>query len=140
MAVTTLVFGSGRNSAGRNFAKGKAACKWHRDAGKRDGDRGAADPAHQLQIGLHTGQQQQHQDAELGNGIDHALLRAIHGKDRMLSRRPQHTEERRPKQQTADQLAHHRGLTDALRRFAHQAADQKQKRNFGDEERLRSEA
>ena len=49
--------------------------------------------AHQLEIGLHAGQQQQHQDADLRQAIDHALLGFVVGKDEMLRRRPQPAEQ-----------------------------------------------
>jgi hypothetical protein len=37
-------------------------------------------------------------------------------------------------------LAHDRGLADALRQLAHQSSDQQQKRELGDEKRLRRTA
>ena len=56
----------------------------------------------------------------------------------MLSRRPEQAEEGRAEQKTADQLTHDRRLTDTLREFAHQPADQKQQRKLGDEQCLRT--
>src|SRR5262249_45074591 len=55
----------------------------------------------------------------------------------MLGIGPYDAKERRAKQKTTDELTHDRGLTEPKRRFAHQAADDEQKRQFGDEQRLR---
>jgi hypothetical protein len=55
----------------------------------------------------------------------------------MLGIGPYKTEERWAEQKAADQLAHHGGLTEPKRCFAHQAADDEQERQFGDEQHLR---
>ena len=46
------------------------------------------------------------------------------------------TEQRGPEQQAGDQLAHHRRLADAQHGFAEQAADDHQRQDVGDEQRL----
>ena len=102
-------------------------------------DGGAADPLHQLQIGLHAGQQQQHQDAELRDRIDHALLLGRARKERVLRVGPEPAEHRRPEQNAGDQLAHHRRLAEPLHRLAQQAADQQQEHELGDEDRFRTD-
>ena len=93
---------------------------------------------HQPQIGLHAGEQQQHQDAELRHGIDHALLLGALRKQRVLRFGPDEAEYGRAEQEAADELPHHSRLADSLRRFTHGAADDEQKADLGEENRLRA--
>ncbi len=92
----------------QEFAEHETADKRQRYAGDGDGHGGAADAAHQRQVGFHAGQQQQHQDAELRNGVEHALLRGVGRKQRVLRRRPDQAEQRRPQHHPGNELAHHR--------------------------------
>ncbi len=98
---------------------------------------GAAGLAHQLEIGLHAGEQQQQQNAELRDRVDHRLLFGIFGKQRVLQIRQQQAEQRGPEHEAGDQLPHHRRLAHAQHGFAEQAADDHQGQNFGDEDGLR---
>ena len=66
---------------GTELAQQKAAGEGKGDAAQRDRHRREAGFAHQLEIGLHAGQQQQHQDADLRQPVDHAFLRRI-GRER----------------------------------------------------------
>jgi hypothetical protein len=50
---------------------------------------------------------------------------------------PDQAEHRRSEQKPADELPHHRRLTQPLRRLTHQAADHKQEPELGDEDRFR---
>ena len=64
------------NSDGRaELAQQKTAGEGKGDAAQRDGDGREAGFLHQLEVGLHAGQQQQHQDADLRQAVDHAFLR-----------------------------------------------------------------
>ena len=92
----------GQEFGRQELAERKAAGERYGDAGERGGDRRAADAAHHLQVGLHAGEEQEHQHAKLGNCVEHAFLHRVGGKDRMLSRRPEQAEERRAEQKTAD--------------------------------------
>ena len=56
------------------LAEREAAGERHGDAGERDAQRRFADPSHQLEVGLHPGEQQQQQDAELRDAVEHGLL------------------------------------------------------------------
>jgi hypothetical protein len=123
----------------QHLAERKAADERQRHAGGGNRHRRAADPLHQLQIGFHAGQQQQHQNAELRHRIDHALLLRRAREQRVLRGRPDQAEHRRPEQKSADELSHHRRLAQPLRGLAHQAADQKQEPELGDEDRFRTD-
>jgi hypothetical protein len=85
-------------------------------------DRRPPDPLHQPQIGLHAGQQQQHQDAELRNRVEHAVLRGRLRKKRVLQVGPDQAEHGGTEQQPAEQLSHDRRLAYSLHQFAETAA------------------
>ena len=89
---------------------------------------------HQLEVGLHAGEQQQQQDAELRHAVDHGLLFGSRRKDRALRLRPQPAEQRRPEQQAAEQFADHRWLADPLHDLAEPAADGDQQHDLDDED------
>ena len=74
IAVTRRASGFGSSASGSISPSAKPQMNGSADAGGGDRHGGAADPLHQLQIGFHAGQQQQHQNAELRHRIDHALL------------------------------------------------------------------
>ena len=121
-------------SRGRNCAEREAADEGHHDAGDGDAERGAADLAHQLQVGLHAGQQQQQQDAELRDAVDQRLLLGRGGKDRVLRLRPEPAEQRGAEQQAGQQLADDRGLADPLHQLAEPAADRDQQRDLDEQD------
>ena len=102
IAVTSRASGLGRSAAGSISPSAKPHGERQRHSGNGNGHGGAADPLDELQVGFHAGEQQQQQDAELRNGIEHALLFGGGRKQRMLSRRPQQAEHGRPKQQATD--------------------------------------
>ena len=139
--MTSALLGSGRSSAGRNSPSAKPQANGTAMPASRDRERGAADPAHQL------ADRSPCRSAAAASGCRAARRHRSCSSARHPSERshaaPPATARRStdgPSSNAGEQLAHDRGLADALHRFAHQAADQKQKRKFGDEERLRSEA
>ena len=89
---------------------------------------------HQLEVGLHAGQQQQHQDAELRDRIDHAFCSRRPGKSACCSVRPERAEHRGPEQDAGEQLPHDGGLADPLHGLAQQAPDQQQRSTSWSEE------
>jgi len=95
-------------------------------------------PPHQPQIGLHAGQQQQHQDAELRNRVEHAVLRGRLRKKRVLQVGPDQAEHGGTEQQPAEQLSHDRWLAYSLHQFAETAADQQQDAKVSEKNRRRS--
>ena len=127
IAVTSRASGFGNSSAGRNSPSAKPQTKRQRHAGDGDGHGGAADAAHQLQIGLHAGQQQQHQDAELGDGVEHALLRGV-GRETAHAAPPARSRPNSegPSMMPAMSWPITAGWPSALRGLAHQPADQQQ--------------
>ena len=124
----------------QELAERKAAGKGHDDAGDRDGDRGPADLAHQLEVGLHAGQQQQQENTELRDAIEQGLLRAGRRKDRGLCLRPEPAEQRGAQDQAAEQLADHGGLADPLHQFAEPASDRDQQGYLDQQQEFRRPA
>jgi hypothetical protein len=121
----------------QHFAERETADERQHHPGGGNRDRRPPDPPHQPQIGLHAGQQQQHQDAELRNRVEHAVLRGRVRKKRVLQVGPDQAEHGGTEQQPAEQLSHDRRLAYSLHQFAETAADQQQdakvsekKRNF----------
>ena len=110
--------GIGQHGVRHKLAEDEAAGEGQRDARDGNAERGAAHPVGQRQVGFHPRQQQQQQDAELGNGVDHALLLADVGEQPVLRLRPQHTEHGGTEQDAREQLAHHGRLADAQHRLA----------------------
>jgi hypothetical protein len=117
----------GRIESGSISPSANAADEGQGHAGRGDRDRRAADAADKTQIGFHSGQKKQHQDAELRYGIDHAFLLGRAGKQRVLKVRPYQAENRRTEQNAAKKLAHDGGLAEFLHDFAEPAANQQQK-------------
>ena len=128
--------GVGQHLVGQQLAEDDAARERQADAGERDAERGGPVLGHQGQVGFHPGQQQQHQDAELRDGIDHALLLVRRRKDRVLQLRPQRAQDARAEQHAGDQLAHDGRLTDALHGFAQQAPANEKQDDLGQEHHL----
>ena len=94
IAVTSRASGLGRSAAGSISPSAKP--QTNGTATPASATVTAARPTrlHQLQVGFHAGQQQQHQDAELRNGIDHALLLGRARKQDVLRSRPDQAETR----------------------------------------------
>ena len=134
--VISRLSGSGSIESGRNLAEREAAGERHENAHQRGEDRGAAGLAHQPQVGLHAGEQQQQQDAELRDGVDHRLLLGRARKERVLDVREQRAEQRRPEHEAGDQLAHHGRLADPQHGLAEQPADDHQDDELDDEDPL----
>ena len=76
------------------------------------------------------------QDAELRDGVDHALLFAIGRKERVLGLRPERAEHRRPEQEAGDQLPHDGRLAEPLHPFAHETTDREQENDLPEEDHL----
>ena len=68
----------------------------------------------QSEVGLHARQQQQQEDAELGDAVEQGLLLRRGRKDRVLRLGPYPAEQRGTKQQAAEEFAHDGRLADAL--------------------------
>jgi hypothetical protein len=77
-----------QNRIRKHLAQRKPACERNGDAGCRHRDGGPAHTPYQLEVGLHTGQKQKHENAELRYRIDHALLLGVPREDRVLQVRP----------------------------------------------------
>ena len=116
--VTSALLGCGRSDSGSNSPSAKPQTKGTTMPVSETLTAARADLAHQPQVGLHAGQQQQQQDAELRDAVDHRLLFGRRREDRVLAVGPEPAEQRGPEQQAGDQLAHHRGLADALHELA----------------------
>ena len=129
--------GSRQHCRGQQLAEREPASEGDHDPRGRRADGGTTRLLNQLEVGLHPGQQQQHQDAKLRDGIDHALLLRTCGEDRALRLGPDRAEYRRTKQNSGDQLPHDGRLPDPLHRLAHQASDQEQQNDLRQKERLR---
>ena len=134
--VISRCSGSGSIDVGQQLAEQNAAQERHDDPGDRDAERGSARAAHDRQIGLHAGQQQQQQNAELRDRVDHRLLLGARRKQRMLQLGPERTENRGTEQDAGDQLAHDRRLADPLHQLAHQPAADEQDNDLGKENDL----
>jgi hypothetical protein len=113
------LIGFRQHCSGQQLAERKPAGEGHQDPRDRRADGGTTRLLNQPEVGLHPGQQQQHQDAKLRDGIDHALLLRICGEDCALRLGPDRAEYGRTKQNSGDQLPHDGRLPDALHRLAH---------------------
>ena len=98
--------GSRQQRLRQELAEREAAGERDGDAGERDADRRAARPcAPARQVGLHAGEQQQHQDAELRDRRRScSSARACAGKIACCSLRPERAEHRRSEQEAGEQL------------------------------------
>ena len=115
----------------------KTADEGDNDPGDRNRGRGPADLAHQLEVGLHAGQQQQQQNAELRDAVEQGFLFGGGRKERVLRFRPDPAEERGSEQQTGQQFADDRGLANALHQLTEPAADGDQERYLHQQKELR---
>src|SRR6516164_9296345 len=97
----------------------------------------AASPLYKLEVGFHPGQEQKHQDAEIGDRFEHRLLLMSAGKDRVLTLRPKRAEYRWTEANARDQLPHHGRLADPLHELAKKPAKQQQQHDLRDEESFR---
>ncbi len=136
--VTRRACGLGRIELRQHLAEHKAADERKSHAGGGNGDRRFADPAHQPQIGFHSGQEQQHENAELRHAVDHALLLGRIGKQRVLKLGPDQTKHRGPEQKPRKELAHNCRLAELLHEFAQTATGEEQDAEFGEKDRLRT--
>ena len=109
-----------QHCGGQQLAEREPAGEGHYDPRGRGADGGTPRLSNQPEVGLHPGQQQQHQDAKLRDGIDHGLLLLTPGEDRALRLGPDRAEYGRPEENSGDQLPHHGRLPDPLHRLAHQ--------------------
>ena len=135
-AVSRRWSGCGSSDSGRSWPSAKPQAKGTRDAGERDADRRAADLAHQLEVGLHAGEQQQQQDAELRNGVDHGLLLGRRREQRSAAGRARAAEHRGAEQNAGQKLSHDRGLADRCHGLAKQAADHHQQEELSEKNDL----
>jgi hypothetical protein len=129
--------GRGNEFRRQRIGQGHAANERHRDAEQRCRDHRPAFAVHQSEVGLHAGQQQQQKNADLRDGIDHALERRRLGENHVVELRQQGAEDRRPQQHARQELAEDRRLADAGHALADQAAEKQQQDQFGREDRRR---
>ncbi len=108
----------GQQRRGQRKPERDAENERHADAHHRDADRGSPDPSHQADVGIHACQQQEQQDAEIGDAVEHRLLRRAGRKDCMLGIWPNEADERRSQQNAGNQLPDHGGLAQSLRCLA----------------------
>ena len=131
--MTSCAAGDGINSFGKRVSQQHAARERHGDA--EDGGRNnrAALAVHQREIGFHAGEKQQKQDADLGDGIDHALERGRVRKDHLPQFRHQGAEHRGTKKHARQQLAEDGRLSDAAHHLAQHPAEEQQQDQLGRE-------
>ena len=130
------MIGVRQHAVGQELADQNAAQERHRDPGERNAECGAAGLADQREVGFHPGQQQQHQDAELPDGADHAALLVGAGKQRVLQSGGQRAKDARPEQNPGKQLAHDRRLADPLHRLAQEPPAYEEHDDLGKEHHL----
>jgi hypothetical protein len=117
----------------QHLAKHDAANKRNDDAHQRSEQRGATSLPHELEVGLHSGEQEQKQDSELRDRIDHRFLLGSFRKERMLKIGHEQAKQGWPEDQTRDQLAHHGRLAKSQHRFAEQTTDHHQHDDLANE-------
>ena len=122
-----------QHAVGQHLTKRDAAGKRNDDAHQRGKQGSAPGLPHQLEVCLHSGEQEQKQDTELRDRVDHRFLLGARWKQRVLSLRKQQAKKRWPEQQPCDQLAHHGGLAQPQHGLAEQPADHHQDDNLGNE-------
>jgi hypothetical protein len=122
------------------LAEREAAGERDGHAGDRDAQRRLADLADELEVGLHPGQQQQQQDAELRDAVEHGFLLGRLWEDGMLQVRPQHSERRWAEQDAPEQHAHDGGLADTVQGLAQEAPHQHQRNELGKKDDFRRTA
>ena len=105
---------------------------------ERNADRGPADLPQQPAIDIHSRQQEQEEDAELGHSLKHRLLRRVGREQRALRLRPDEPEKRRAEDNSRQQLADDRRLSQALGRLAEEARRQQDDDERREEPRLQS--
>ena len=132
--ATSRASGCGSRFSGRNCPSAKPQINGTTIPAIEMRDGRPADFPHQFEVGFHSRQQQQQQDAELRHAVDHRLLFGRGRKNRALRRRPEPAEQRRPQQQAAEQFADHRRLADPLHDLAEPAADGDQQHDLDDED------
>ena len=134
-AVSRRLSASGSSDLRHHDAERHAAGERNGDAAQRDAERGAAEFAHQLEVGLHAGQQQQAagcRTCEIASSMAFCSLAA--GNSQCCRSGQIMAEHRRSEQNAGEKLAHHRRLTDPLHRLAEQAAEQDQGHQLGKED------
>ena len=94
---------------------------------------GTAHAAHQRKLGLHPGEQQKQQNAELREAVEHRLLLGDFRKQEVLRLGPERAEHGGTEQETRDQLPHHGRLADPQHALAKQPADHDQKDDLADQ-------
>ena len=127
------VSGAAEEKGRTELAQQKTAGKGKSDAAKRDGHGGETGPSHQLEIGLHAGKEQKHQDADLRQAVDHAFLRRIGRKDESLRFRPYPAEQGWSQDDSGQQRSHQGGLADPLHALAQHPAHHQQQHDLRDQ-------
>ena len=95
-----------------------------------------ADLAHQPEVGLHSGQQKQHEDAELGDAVDHAALGGIAGNKSASALGQSAPSTELPTRTPASNCPIDRGLPEAVHQLAERAPHDQEHDDLGDEDRL----
>src|SRR5215510_5981776 len=119
------------------LAKREAANERYCHAGDRDAQRRFADRSHELEVGLHPGQQQQQKNAELRDAVEHGFLLGRAWKDGVLQGGPNHSQHGGAKDNAAEQHSHDRRLADAVHDLTQEAPDQHQRDELCEEDDVR---
>ena len=97
--VTSRCSGSGSSASGSNSPSAKPQTNGTAMPATETLIAARRDLAHQREVGLHAGEQQQQQDAELRDAVEHRLLRRARRKQRVLRLRPEQRRTPRAEQQ-----------------------------------------
>ena len=115
----------------------KAAGEGYDHSGRRNARGSAAGSPDKLEVGIHAGEQQKQQDAEIGHGLNHRFLLGSGRKNRVLRLWQKRAEYGGTKNHTGDQLSHHRRLADPLHHLTKKPRDQKRQHDLREEESFR---
>jgi hypothetical protein len=123
----------GQHAVRQHLAKHDTADKRNDDTHKRSEHGCAAGLPHKLEVGLHSGKQEQQQNAELRDRIDHRFLLGGFRKERVLKIGEEQAKQRWSEDQARDQLSHHGRLAKSQHGFAEQTTDHHQHDDLANE-------
>jgi hypothetical protein len=130
------LIGPGQHGLGQELTQRESTGEGHDNSCRRYAHGFAPGSLYQLEVRLHAGQQQKHQDAQRRDCVEHRVLLTPGGKDRALRLWPKRSKYRRAQHDPGDELPHDCGLADPLHDLAKQARDQKQQHDLRNEDRF----